>query len=69
VRQEFVDHADVDVAFEQRLADSGEGLIHVLLGQLSLAAQVLEHSLQLVGEVLEHRSRFPWARSRTESLF
>ena len=48
VRQQFVGHAHVDVAFEQRFADSRERLVQVLLRELSLPAQVLENSLQLV---------------------
>ncbi len=72
VRQQFVDHADVDVAFEQRFADSRERFVHVLLREFSLAAQVLENSLQLVCQVLKHRALFLRSDSRllsNESLF
>ena len=54
VREQFVDHADVDVAFEQRFADAVERFVHVLLREFSLAAQVLENALQLVCQVLKH---------------
>ena len=66
VRQQFIDHADVDVAFEQRFANSRERFVHVLLREFSLAAQVFEDSLQLVCQVLKH-----WAlslRSNSRSL-
>jgi hypothetical protein len=55
VRQELIDHADVDVAFEQRFADPRERFVHVLLRELSLATQVFEDSLQLVCQVLKHQ--------------
>ena len=48
VREQLVGHAHVDVAFEQRFANAGERFVQVLLGEFSLAAQVLENALQLV---------------------
>ena len=51
---EFVGHADVDVAFEQRFADSREGGVQMLFGELALAAQILEDALELVCQVLKH---------------
>ncbi len=54
VREQFVGHADVDVAFEQRFADSRERFVHVFLREFSLPAQVLENSLQLVCQILKH---------------
>jgi len=59
VREQFVDDSDVDVAFEQRFADTVEGLVHMLLREFSLAAQVLENSLQLVCQVLKHWNLSP----------
>jgi hypothetical protein len=55
VRQQFIDYADVDVAFEQRFADSGQRFVHVLLREFSLSAQVLENSLQFVCQILKHQ--------------
>ena len=49
VRDEFVRDAEVDVGVEQRLADFAERGVEMLLGQLPLAAQVLERALQFVG--------------------
>src|SRR5277367_2010330 len=49
VGDEFVRDAEVDVAFQKRLADFAESAVEVLLGQLSLPAQVFERALQLVG--------------------
>ena len=49
VGDEFVRHAQVDVAFEQRLADFAERRVEVLFGQLALPAQVLECALEFFG--------------------
>ena len=49
VSDEFVGDAEVDVAFQQRLADFAERAVEVLFGQLALAAQVFECALKFVG--------------------
>ena len=49
MRDEFVGDAEVDVAFEQRLADFAERAVEVLFGELALAAQVLECALKSFG--------------------
>ena len=46
VRDDFVDDADVDVAFEERFADFGERGVEVLFGELALAAQIFECALE-----------------------
>jgi hypothetical protein len=65
VRQQFIDHADVDVAFKERFADSRERFVHVLLREFSLAAQVFENALQLVCKVLKHWALSPRSNSRS----
>jgi len=58
VGEEFVGDADVDVAFEQGFADFRERGVEMLLGELALAAQVLEGALQLFRQVLKHGCLF-----------
>ena len=57
LRQQFVSHAHVHVAVEQSFAYARERGVQVLVGQLSLAAQVLEYALQLVCQIFKHGSR------------
>jgi hypothetical protein len=45
VFDELLDHAEVDVGFEQRHADFAQGGLHVLGRELAFAAQVLEDAL------------------------
>ena len=54
VGNEFVRHAQVHVRIKQRLANLGKRRVQMLLGQLSLSAEVLEGSLQLVCECFKH---------------
>jgi hypothetical protein len=54
VGEQLVRNAHVDVAFEQRLANLRQRCVQVLLGQLSLPAQVLECPLQLLRQILKH---------------
>ena len=61
VGEEFVGHADVDVAFEQGFADFGESGVEVLFGELALAAKILEGALELFCQVLKHGS---WSVAR-----
>src|SRR3989442_2179020 len=56
VGEQLVGNAEGHVAFEQRLADLRQRGVEVLLGQLSLSAEVLERALQLLGEALKHAS-------------
>src|ERR1700740_2374170 len=49
VYEQFVDDADVNVAFEQRFTNSRKRFVDVLLSEFSLPAQVLENALQFVG--------------------
>ena len=51
---ELLDDLEVDVGFEQRHANFAQSGFHVLGGELSLAAQVLEDALQLVAKIIEH---------------
>ncbi len=48
---------------EQRIADFSQRRVQVLLGELALAAQVLEGSLEFLCECLKHdriAQRAPW---------
>ena len=45
---ELLDHAEVDVGFEQGDADFAQGGVHVLRREFALSAQSLEYALQLV---------------------
>ena len=54
VGQQFVGHADVHVAFQQRFANFSERDVQVLFAELALPAQVLECSLQSICQVLKH---------------
>ena len=56
VGQQFVRHADGDVALQQRFADFAQRDIQMLVGELALPAQVLESSLQPISKVLKHGS-------------
>jgi len=49
------DDIEVNVGLEQGDADFAQGLLHVLLGDGALAAEVLEGALQFFGEILKHR--------------
>jgi hypothetical protein len=46
---EFLRHGEVDVRFQEGAPDLPERIAHVLLGQASLAAQLLEDGLELFG--------------------
>ncbi|HNQ15649.1 MAG TPA: hypothetical protein PKM58_08800 [Pyrinomonadaceae bacterium] len=48
VRDELLDDLVVNVGLEQRAADFLEAVLHVLLGQFSLTANVLEDAFQLL---------------------
>jgi len=54
VDEELIGDRDVDVAIEQRFANLLECLIEVLLGQLALAAKILENALKFFCEIVEH---------------
>ena len=54
VGEEFVGYVDVDVAFEEGVANFGEGGVQVLVGELALAAKILEGALELFCEVFKH---------------
>src|SRR6266566_50253 len=56
VGKQLVGHADVDIAFEQRLADFGKRGVQMLVGELALPAQVLKRPLQLLCQILKHSS-------------
>ncbi len=45
VGDEFVGYAEVHVAIEKRFANFGQGGVEMLVGELALAAQVLECAL------------------------
>ena len=49
--------AQVDVRFEQRFANFAERHVQVLFGELALATQVLEGSLQPICECFKHGLR------------
>ncbi len=53
---EIVGDSEIDVAFEQRFANFGEGGVEMLFGQLALAAQIFEGALKFFGECFEHFS-------------
>ena len=55
-RNELADHLEVDVGLEQRDADIAQRLLEVRLAHARAAAQALEGRVQLVGQLLEHRS-------------
>jgi len=55
LRQQFVGHADVHVAVEQRLAYPRQRGVQMLVGKLPLPAQVLEYALQLVCKIFKHK--------------
>ncbi len=69
VREQLVGHAHVDVAFQQRFADSRQRFVHVLLREFPLPAQVLENSLQLVCQILKHRFWSPRIAARISAVF
>ena len=54
VGEQFVGDADVDVAFQQRFANFGEGGVQVLFGELALAAEIFKCALELFCQVLKH---------------
>src|SRR6185437_250702 len=54
VRDDFVDHAQIDVRVEERFATLRQASVEMLLGELALAAQILESALEFVGEILKH---------------
>src|SRR5277367_5814605 len=54
VSEEFVGYADVDVAFEQGVANLGEGSVEVFVGELALAAEIFEGALKLFCKVFKH---------------
>ncbi len=54
VGQEFVGDVHVDVAIEEGFANADQGGVHVLVGELALAAQVLEDALKFLGKVFKH---------------
>ena len=56
IGQQFVSHANVDVAFQQRFANFCQRGVQVLVRELALPAQVLERALQLLCEVFKHSS-------------
>src|SRR5205823_7029414 len=56
VSEQLVGHTHVDVTFEQSFANFPERGVQVLFGELALSAQILEGSLQFLGEVLKHDS-------------
>ena len=56
VGQEFVGDVHVDVAIEEGFADANQGGVHVLVGELALAAQVLEDALEFLGKIFKHCS-------------
>ncbi len=49
-RREVLDDAQVDVGLEERRPDLLERLVDVELGQVAFAAQLLQHTLQPVGQ-------------------
>ena len=54
VVDQFLDDLEVDVGLEQRQADFAQRFADVLFGQLALAAEILECTLQFVGKVIKH---------------
>src|SRR4051812_24413868 len=53
---ELAHYVQVDVGFQKRHADFAQRLGHVLFGERALSAQVFKRPLQLISQVLKHRS-------------
>ena len=66
---ELFDDFEIDVGFEQRHAHFAQGGLHVFGGEASFAAQVLEDTLQFVGQIIEHLDYIgsPFRRERATS--
>jgi hypothetical protein len=52
---ELLDDADVDVGLEERQAHVAQRLLDVLLGDLSLAAQLAPQAVELLAQGVEHQ--------------
>ena len=63
VGEEFIGHTDVDVALEEGVTNLCEGGVEVLVGQLALAAKILEGALQLFCKVFKHDEFLPLGSS------
>ena len=53
--REVLDDLEVDVGLEERRPDLLERLVDVELGEVALAAKLLEDALEPIGEGFEHR--------------
>jgi hypothetical protein len=65
VSEQLFDDREAYVAIDHSFADLGEGFVEVLLGELSLTAEVLESALEFFGKVFEHLG--PAAQARKAS--
>ncbi len=54
IGQKFIGHADVNVTFQQRLANFRKRRVQVLVREFTLSPQVLERALQLICQILKH---------------
>ncbi len=54
IGQKFIGNADVNVTFQQRLANFRERRVQVFVSELALPAQVLERPLQFFRKVFKH---------------
>src|SRR6266853_147272 len=54
IGQKFIGNADVNVTFQQRLANFRKRRVQVLVREFTLSPQVLERALQLICQILKH---------------